>query len=231
MSDLLDPTSGRPVLVDAFAPWCGPCKLLDKVLRKAQPRYEGKVDFCRWNVNDQENTAELKRTFLDAGHTLSKLPSLIVFREGRPVAVRPGFANEFQLDDFLERELPDVLERTFDEHGVKMVPLPEVAMMRKEEEEKEKRREEEAVSKASAPAENEKERKEVEVVAETSMIAEEKTVAEKAKEAVLGGGGATEDCTDAEECWERLERTVWQNRTVVPAMDGVLLPSRSYGRP
>jgi thioredoxin 1 len=121
---LRPPDSSRPVLVDAFAPWCGPCKLLDKVLRKAQPRYVDRIDFVRWNVNDAEGTSGLRDLLASNGHALSKLPSLVVFRDGSPVAMRPGFANEFQLDDFLERTLPDVLERTFDERGVKMIGLP-----------------------------------------------------------------------------------------------------------
>eukprot|EP00804_Cyclotella_cryptica_P020324 CCRYP_014070-RA/>CCRYP_014070-RA protein AED:0.03 eAED:0.03 QI:314/1/1/1/1/1/2/522/209 len=122
---LLRPTvdPSRPILVDAFAPWCGPCKLLDKVLKKSQPRYIGKVDFVRWNVNDAENTALIKSHFIQMGYTLNKLPSLILYREGEPIAVRPGFANEFQLDDWLEKTLPDVLERTFDENGVKLNQL------------------------------------------------------------------------------------------------------------
>jgi len=182
---LLHPHSSpsRPVLVDAFAPWCGPCKLLDKVLRKAQPNYLGKVDFCRWNVNDKENTVELKKLFLDSGYTLTKLPSVIVFREGKPVAVRAGFANAFQLDDFLEQTLPDVLERTFDEDGVKMIPL--------------------------TPA----------------MIAMEEE-GERALGQVVGKANE-DDCNDPVECYERLEQIVWENRTVVPAMDGIMLPARS----
>ena len=121
----------RPVLVDAFAPWCGPCKLLDRVLRKSQPRYVGAVDFARWNVDDAERTAGLRGLLAGRGYALSKLPSLVVFRDGSPVAMRPGFANEYQLDDFLERACPDVLERTFDEHGVKMtmIGLPTMAAM------------------------------------------------------------------------------------------------------
>jgi thioredoxin 1 len=121
----------RPVLVDAFAPWCGPCKLLDRVLRKSQPRYVGVVDFARWNVDDAERTIGLRGLLAGRGYALSKLPSLVVFRDGSPVAMRPGFANEYQLDDFLERACPDVLERTFDEHGVKMtmIGLPTMAAM------------------------------------------------------------------------------------------------------
>jgi thioredoxin-like negative regulator of GroEL len=111
----------RPVLVDAFAPWCGPCKLLDKVLRKVQPTYINSIDFCRWNVNDVNGTSQLRSQFIDAGYELTKLPSLIVYRDGVPMAVRPGFANEYQIQDFLELTLPDVLDRTFDEFGVKII--------------------------------------------------------------------------------------------------------------
>jgi len=132
--DLLNPPTSpeRPVLVDAFAPCCGPCKLLDKVLRKAQPEYLDKVDFLRWDVTDKENTVELKKLVFEH-FELKKLPTLIVFREGKPVAIRPGMTNEFQLDSFLEKTLPDVLEPTFDEDGVKIVPLPEETMVQKKE--------------------------------------------------------------------------------------------------
>ena len=140
----------RPVLVDAFAPWCGPCKLLDKVLRKVQPTYINSIDFCRWNVNDVNGTAQLRSQFINAGYELTKLPSLIIYRDGIPMAVRPGFANEYQIQDFLELTLPDVLDRTFDEFGVKIItpstttPAPvgvasavEVAASVKEEEKEE----------------------------------------------------------------------------------------------
>ena len=210
METLLHPPSSpsRPVLVDAFAPWCGPCKLLDKVLRKAQPSYLNKVDFCRWNVNDAENTAELKKLFLESGYTLTKLPSLIVFREGRPVAVRPGFANEFQLDDFLEKTLPDVLERTFDENGVKMIPMfPEVAMVRNEQE----LAKEKSISLEAMEAEQEI------IIVETAITAQQAT------EDGLEDG----DCISPQECMERLENTIWKHRTVVPAMNGILLPARA----
>lgn len=131
---LLPPPDGtRPVLVDVFSPQCGPCKMLAKVLKQVQPSYRNRVDFVKWNVADKENTGELKRIVEEAGIVVRGLPSLIVFRGGVPVAARKGFANEFQLDYFLEQSLPDVLERTFDENGIKMVPLPEYMMGEAEE--------------------------------------------------------------------------------------------------
>ncbi|KAL9179811.1 hypothetical protein ACHAXT_007781 [Thalassiosira profunda] len=218
--ELLHPPADpdRPVLVDAFAPWCGPCKILDKVLRKAQPRYADKVNFIRWNVNDKEGTAELKTLFLDGGYTLTKLPSLIVFREGKPVAVRPGLANEFQLDDFLEKTLPDVLERTFDEDGVKLLPLPEQMMLQQEEEAKKKA----AMESKPVDGLNKKE----------DLIAEMAKAIAPAIEEALEEEDQDIKCNDPQECLELLfEQTMWENRTVVPAMDGVLLPARTVSRP
>mmetsp|Transcript_38399 Transcript_38399/g.69211 ORF Transcript_38399/g.69211 Transcript_38399/m.69211 type:complete len:364 (+) Transcript_38399:125-1216(+) len=216
---LLHPPSApeRPILVDAFAPWCGPCKLLDKVLRKAQPRYVDKVDFCRWNVDDKENTVELKKIFFDSGFTLTKLPSLIVFREGKPVAVRAGFANENQLDHFLEQTLPE-LERTFDENGVKMVPLTAEMMALKMEMEA---AEESRVAHATKTLEEEIV---VTVEADISTLTSTATVM---VQQVIQQVIADDDCTDPVECWERIDQTIWQNRTVVPAMDGILLPARN----
>mmetsp|Transcript_37181 Transcript_37181/g.75876 ORF Transcript_37181/g.75876 Transcript_37181/m.75876 type:complete len:286 (+) Transcript_37181:282-1139(+) len=196
MDTLLNPSSNLPVLVDAFAPWCGPCKLLDKVLRKAQPRYLDKVEFVRWNVNDKENTVELKKMFLESGNTLSKLPSLILFREGQPIAVRPGFANDFQLDFWLEESLPDVLEKTFDENGLKMVAMPKI--------------EEDLTA----------------VLPERKMLADSKIPKEEMldEEESAVSSSSDEDrieCNDEEACLDFLEKTVWENRTVVPAFQGI----------
>jgi hypothetical protein len=140
---------------------------------------------------------------------------LIVFREGKPVAVRPGLANDFQLDFFLEETLPDVLEPTFDEDGVKLLPLPEETMVQEKE-----------VSKATQASNNKKDA----VVADENSL----TMVQEAITPVLEDLDESQeliDCTTAEECWERVEQTIWQNRTVIPALDGVLLPSRSYGSP
>jgi len=196
MDTLLNPSSNLPVLVDAFAPWCGPCKLLDKVLRKAQPRYLDKVEFVRWNVNDKENTVELKKMFLESGNTLSKLPSLILFREGQPIAVRPGFANDFQLDFWLEESLPDVLEKTFDENGLKMVAMPKM---------------EEDLT-AVLP-----ERK----MSADSKIPKEEMLDEEESPVSSSSDQDRIECNDEEACLEFLEKMVWENRTVVPAFQGI----------
>lgn len=177
----------RPVLVDAFAPWCGPCKLLIKVLRKLQPSYDGRVDFVRWNVDDKSNT-RLKRLFVDSGYTLTKLPSLVVFRDGKPIAARDGFANEYQIDSFLERSLPDYLPRTFDDDGVKI----------------------------SAPVVEEISPALDEMAGATRTIIEvqEKKPGYQLDTVAVAMSTRTRSM--------RAERILWQNRTVLPAMEGIL---------
>ena len=208
MDSLLNPASKLPVLVDAFAPWCGPCKLLDKVLRKAQPRYLNNVDFVRWNVNDKENTVELKKIFLESGNTLSKLPSLILFQGGQPTAVRPGFANEFQLDFWLEESLPDVLERTFDENGLKMVAMPKI---------------EEDLSSVLPEL-----KMAVSKLPKEEMLDEEESSVSSSSDTITSEQDDQDviECDDEQECLEFLERTVWENRTVVPAFQGITASSR-----
>jgi len=192
----LNPPGDRPVLLDLYAPHCGPCKLLDKVIKKAHANYHDKIDFVKWNVADKENTAEVKKMVFEEaaaiGYKLTKLPSLILFRDGKPVAVREGMANEFQLDFWLENELPDVLEKTFDENGVKMIPMPKKIV------------EEEPES----------------LVPSKLQAAVEEAVAKSILEAQLQQD-RDNNCTDPEECWEK---NMWENRDVVPAMD--FLPSR-----
>lgn len=238
----------RPVLVDAFAPWCGPCKLLDKVLRKVQPQYLNIVDFCRWNVNDTQGTHQIRTSFLNAGYELTQLPSLIVYRNGLPMAVRPGFANEYQIQDFLELTLHDVLERTFDEFGVKMItPTPttttltndvavvevaaiQVATLVKDEEE-----EEEEVTCLEA-----KEVGREIVIVETECITgaavavveieEEDQQQHQQQETpqLDDNDNDDDDCKTPQECYNRLEQSIWKDRKVVPAMDGIglFLPTR-----
>ena len=158
----------------------------------------------RWNVNDKENTAELKKIFLESGNTLSKLPSLILFRDGQPTEVRPGFANEYQLDFWLEENLPDVLERTFDENGIKMVAMPKI---------------EEDLT-AVLP--------ERQMLAD-SKIPKEEMLDEEESPASFSSVADRVECDDEEECLEFLEKMVWENRTVVPAFQGISSRSLKVG--
>ncbi|KAL3788001.1 hypothetical protein HJC23_004072 [Cyclotella cryptica] len=221
---LLRPTvdPSRPILVDAFAPWCGPCKLLDKVLKKSQPRYIGKVDFVRWNVNDAENTALIKSHFIQMGYTLNKLPSLILYREGEPIA---DFRREWckieparGLNQEVTGNGPVMEKREDSKDRVDVdVLAPEVA--------KEIKVARHLLSPLDFKARVMTER--LRVVQRTDAhIASVETQVENEK-TNLDHNEVLTDCTDETECWERMAETFgWKDRTVVPATDGILLPKR-----
>ena len=164
------------------------------------------MDFVRWNVDDKSNT-RLKRLFVDSGYTLTKLPSLIVFRDGKPIAVRDGFANEYQIDSFLERSLPDYLPRTFDDNGLKI----------------------------SAPVVEEKIPPTLDKMAGATRTIAEGSIQEQKPGSLLNTvveamGTRTRSMRAVTTSTRsmRAEHVLWQNRTVTSAMEGILFPQASW---
>ena len=86
-----------PVLVDLWAPWCGPCRMVAPVVDKLAERYEGKFKFYRLNVDDNPQTA-LK-------YMVMSIPTLIFFKGGEAVDTVIGAVPERTLqpkiDDLL----------------------------------------------------------------------------------------------------------------------------------
>jgi len=69
--------SALPVLVDLWAPWCGPCRMVAPVVDKLAGDYDGKFKFCRLNVDENPQTA--------ARYRIMSIPTLMFFKGGEAV--------------------------------------------------------------------------------------------------------------------------------------------------
>lgn len=89
--------STMPVLVDFWAPWCGPCKMLAPVIEKVSTQYTGKIKFVKLNTDENPTTA--------GSFQISGIPSLLLFKSGQVIDRKVGFIPEKDLTVFLARYL------------------------------------------------------------------------------------------------------------------------------
>jgi putative thioredoxin len=100
--DVIAGSTLAPVLVDFWAPWCGPCKTLGPMLEKLEAEYAGKWKLVKVNVDENQ---ELATHF-----QVRSIPHVIAFADGRPVDQFVGVLPEGQLREFLDRLVPDSAE-------------------------------------------------------------------------------------------------------------------------
>lgn len=67
----------RPVLVDFWAPWCGPCRMVSPVVESLSDSYVDKVEFCKVNVDEASETAQ--------SYGIMSIPTLMLFNNGQKV--------------------------------------------------------------------------------------------------------------------------------------------------
>jgi putative thioredoxin len=111
-SEVIAASASQPVLVDFWAPWCGPCKVIGPLLEKLEADYGGRFKLVKINSDDEQQLA--------AAFGIRSIPTCILLMNGQPVDGFMGALPEGQLRQFLDKHLPpaeDLAEEVVEEEA------------------------------------------------------------------------------------------------------------------
>ena len=110
-AELINASTQQPVLLDIWAPWCGPCKSLGPVLEKLEVAYAGRFKLAKLNSDEQpEISGQLSQMF-----GVRSIPFCVMFKDGQPVDGFVGALPEGEVRKFLDKHVPSAEEVAADE--------------------------------------------------------------------------------------------------------------------